>query len=223
MIGRVALIVLPGLVAGCCLCHGVGAFAAEVSAAIRDAEGAPVSDAVVLAFPARGGAVAAKPGTETVDQVDQEFVPRVKVIRVGTTVNFPNHDNIRHQVYSFSAAKTFELPLYAGVRAAPVVFDKPGVVTMGCNIHDSMLGYIYVADTAYFGKTDAEGKARIDNLPPGDYTVRVWHPRMVDTEESTARRVSAASAEQAAWTLKLKPEFRVRRAPAGGYSSRQQQ
>ena len=213
---KTPLISLLRILAGCCLCHGVAASAADVSAIIKDAEGKPVNDAVVLAFPAKGGATAAKAGSETMDQVDKEFVPRVKPIRVGTSVRFPNQDNTRHQVYSFSAAKKFELPLYAGKPAAPVVFDKPGVVTLGCNIHDWMLGYIYVADTPYFGKTDAEGKTRIGDLPPGDYTLKVWHPRMIDTEESTARRVSTAAAKEAAWTLKLKPEFRIRRAPGAG-------
>lgn len=213
---KTRLLVLLRILAGCCLCHGVAASAADVNAIIKDAEGKPINDAVVLAFPAKGGAVAAKAGSETVDQIDKEFVPRVKPIMVGTTVRFPNKDNIRHQVYSFSPAKKFELPLYAGIPAAPVVFDKPGVVIMGCNIHDWMLGYIYVADTPYFGKTDAEGKTKIGNLPAGDYTVRVWHPRMIDTEESTARRVSAAVAKEVTWILKLKPEFRIRRTPGAG-------
>lgn len=204
------------ILAGCCLCLGLAASAADVNAIIKDAEGKPVNDAVVLAIPAKGRAVAAKAGSATMDQIDKEFVPRVMPIRVGTSVRFPNQDNTRHQVYSFSAAKKFELPLYAGKPAAPVVFDKPGVVTLGCNIHDWMLGYIYVADTPYFGKTDAAGKTRIGNLPPGDYTLKVWHPRMIDTEESTARRVRTTDAGEVAWTLKLKPEFRIRRTPGGG-------
>ena len=204
---------LLSLLAVCCLCHGTAASTAELAAAVKDANGAPVQDAVVLAIPAKADAAAARPGNDTIDQIDHEFVPRVKVIRVGTTVNFPNKDNIRHQVYSFSPAKTFELPLYAGIRAPPIVFDKPGVVIMGCNIHDSMVGYVYVADTAYFGKTDTEGKARLGNVPAGVYTLRVWHPRMADSEESTARPAKTADAGETVWTLNLKPEFRIRRAP----------
>ena len=205
-------LLLPLLAAGC-LSHGIAASAAELSAAVKGADGAPVLDAVVLAFPSGVGVAATKQGSDTIDQVDYEFVPRVKVIKVGTMVNFPNKDNIRHQVYSFSPAKPFELPLYAGVRAPPVLFDKPGIVIMGCNIHDSMVGYVYVADTAYFGKTNADGKVRIDTLPSGRYTLRVWHPRMIETEESTARRVSTSDAAPTAWTLTLKAEFRTRRAP----------
>ena len=161
MTTKTPLIILLRICAGCFLCQGMAASAADVRATIRDAEGKPVTDAVVLAFPAKGGAAAAKAGSATMDQVDKEFVPRVMAIRVGTSVRFPNQDNTRHQVYSFSAAKKFELPLYAGKPASPVVFDKPGVVTLGCNIHDWMLGYIYVADTPYFGKTGAAGKTTI--------------------------------------------------------------
>ncbi len=216
MTKKTPLILWWRILAGCCLCHGVAASAADISAIIMDAEGKPVNDAVVMAFPAKAGAAAAKAGKGIIDQIDKEFVPRVMPIRAGTAVHFPNKGNTRHEVCSFSPTKKFELPLYAGKPASPVVFDKPGVVILGCNIHDWMLGYIYVADTPYFGKTDAEGKATIGNLPPGDYTLKAWHPRMIDTEESTARRVSTADAKEAAWTLKLKPEFRIRRTPGGG-------
>ena len=101
--------------------------------------------ATVLRLPTRRDAV--------VDQVDKEFTPKVNAILVGTSVIFPNHDNVRHQVYSFSPAKRFELPLYAGVPAQPVVFDTPGVVVLGCNIHDWMVGYVYVSESPYFAKT----------------------------------------------------------------------
>ena len=127
---------------------------------------------------------------DAVDQVDKQFVPYVKAVLVGSKVRFPNSDNIRHQVYSFSAAKKFELPLYAGANAPPVVFDKPGVVVLGCNIHDWMVGYIYVSETPYFAKTEAAGTASIADLPPGEYTVRIWHPSMEHGEETTARQVT---------------------------------
>jgi hypothetical protein len=125
-------------------------------------------------------------------------------------------------VYSFSPAKKFDLPLYTGTPAAPVVFDKAGVVTLGCNIHDWMIGFIYVADTPYFGKTAANGIVRTRSLPPGEYIVRVWHPRMADSEESTSQRVNIEKTGtlELSWQLRLKPEFRIRRAPVqgrGGY------
>src|SRR5690349_21264364 len=190
---------------------------AEISAKATDEQGRPVAEAVVVAVPSEGGVrVPARPRDAVVDQVDQEFTPRVTAVAVGTSVRCPNHDNIRHQVYSFSPAKRFELPLYAGVPAAPVVFDKPGVVILGCNIHDWMIGYIYVSESPYFAKTGKDGTALIAELPPRAYDVRVWHPQLDSTEESTRKVVDATRAGPVAvaWTVKLRREAKVRRSPA---------
>jgi len=193
--------------------------AGDVNAAVRDQRDQPVEDAVVLAVPeGKAVTIPAKPGREAVDQINLEFVPYVKPILVGSPVYFPNKDNIRHHVYSFSAAKRFELPLYVGTPAEPVVFDRSGVVTIGCNIHDWMIGHIYVAETPNSGKTGADGRVRLDNLPPGRYAVRVWHPRMEGSEESTSRSVSIdkSGAVDIAWQLRLRQELRPRRAPVPG-------
>lgn len=201
------------------LSHSCAALAGDLAALIKDQNNQPLADAVVLMSPIdRGRIPSAKPGIEVVDQVDKEFVPYVKAIPVGSAVSFPNKDNIRHHVYSFSPAKKFELPLYAGTPAAPVVFDKPGVVTLGCNIHDWMIGFIYVADTPYFGKSAADGMVRTGNLPPGEYAVRVWHPRLMVSEESTSRRVNVEKTGtlELSWQLRVKPEFRPRRSPVQG-------
>lgn len=201
------------------LCAGPIAEAGELSALVKDQADHPVEDAVVLATLEGGSAAApAARGRETVDQINKEFVPYVKPIVVGSSVSFPNKDNIRHHVYSFSPAKTFELPLYIGTPATPVVFDRPGVVTIGCNIHDWMIGYIYVATTPYSGKTGGDGKVRLENLPPGRYVVRVWHPRLLGTEESTSRSITVerSGAVAVAWELTLKPDLRPRRAPVPG-------
>jgi plastocyanin len=112
--------------------------------------------------------------TFNIDQVDKRYVPRVSIIRTGTSVSFPNSDRIRHQVYSFSPAKTFNLKLYAGTPTAPVVFDKPGLVVLGCNIHDKMVAFVGVVDSPYYAKIDAGGKAEM-NVPPGRYRLRVWN------------------------------------------------
>jgi hypothetical protein len=152
------------------------------------------------------------------DQVDKEFVPYVNVILVGTSVTFPNSDNVRHHVYSFSQAKRFELPLYAGTPAKPEVFDTAGVVVIGCNIHDWMAAYIYVSESPYFAKTGADGSAKIGNLPPGEYQVRVWHPRMEGAEDATRRTAMVVDAKSAPmeWQLHLRPDKRTRRAPTPG-------
>lgn len=195
------------------------AVAAQISVTVTDQEGVPLADAVVVAVPAQG---ALPPATalarDIVDQIGQEFVPRVKTILVGTSVSFPNKDNIRHQVYSFSPAKQFELPLYAGTPAKPVVFDKPGVVVLGCNIHDWMIGYIYVSESPYFAKTGVDGKARLADLPALGYRVRVWHPRLQGPEASTQQTADLGVEPRAelSWKIALKPEMRIRRAPVAG-------
>ena len=193
-------------------------FGAELRAVIYDQNGKPLPNAVVVATPEDGHIPAAKPAVEIVDQIDKEFVPYVKAVRAGSYVKFPNKDDIRHHVYSFSPAKKFELPLYSGTPAQPLLFDKPGVVKLGCNIHDWMLAYIYVAETPYFGKTEADGRVELESLPPGRYRVRVWHPLMQGTEDATVKRVELrdTGANAAEWKLKLKTEFRPRRQPLPG-------
>jgi hypothetical protein len=195
---------------------GVGE-AAEITAVVKDQNGEPVADAVVVAVPRSGPPPrVARPVRDTVDQIDKEFVPYVKAVGAGASVFFPNKDNIRHHVYSFSPAKTFELPLYSGTPANPVVFDRPGIVPIGCNIHDWMLAYIYVADSPYFATTARPGRVTLDSLPPGTYAVRVWHPRMEGTEEATVRSITLATSQEVAWQLTLRPELRPRRAPVPG-------
>jgi plastocyanin len=188
--------------------------AAQLLILVKDRHGKSVADAVVLATPVDPKiAQRVRAQTEAVDQVDKQFVPYVKPIFVGSKVRFPNSDKIRHQVYSFSPAKTFELPLYGGKDAPPVVFDKPGVVVLGCNIHDWMVAYVYVSETPYFAKTETAGTAAIDDMPAGEYSVRVWHPNLEHGEETTVRRVtlSADAPTSIEWDLGLKPGFRVPR------------
>ena len=197
----------------------VHAQTAEITARVINEQGQPVADAVVVAVPADGARPPAKaaerPRAGVVDQVDKEFTPKVNAILVGTPVIFPNHDNVRHHVYSFSPAKRFELPLYAGVPTQPVVFDTPGIVVLGCNIHDWMVGYIYVSESPYFAKSRTDGKAVIADLPARIYVVRVWHPQLEGGEAATRRSVDVTVKRRVdvEWTLKLKPELRVRRSP----------
>jgi hypothetical protein len=195
----------------------------DINATVTDQQGKPVADAVVVAVPVDGNLrLPAKPRDGTVDQVDKQFAPKVTAVAVGTSVTFPNNDNIRHQVYSFSPAKRFELPLYAGVPAQPIVFDKPGVVVLGCNIHDWMVAYVYVSESPYFGKTDASGKVTLADLPPRAYVVRVWHPQAEAPEETTRKSIDASRTRvvDVEWALKIKPEAKVRRAPISAGGSR---
>lgn len=152
--------------------------AASLQGELVDSKGAPLANTVItLQGPAVG---AAAPGKAVVDQREMRFVPSVLAVRSGTAVTFPNSDDIRHHVYSFSAPKRFELRLYQGTPSTPVVFDKPGLVVLGCNIHDWMVGYVYITDDPWFAVSDAQGKVAIDNLPAGDYRVTLWHSALPD-------------------------------------------
>src|SRR3954466_11641401 len=146
--------------------------AASLQAGVSAAAGKPLADAVVFAVPGTPHDTRVSKVPVAVEQVDREFAPHVSVVQVGTSVTFPNRDPILHHVYSFSAAKSFEIKLYTGKSPTEVVFDKPGVVTLGCNIHDWMIGYVVVVPTAHFARTDSTGGARIRDLPPGAYELR---------------------------------------------------
>lgn len=148
--------------------------AAGLNVQVQDKNGKPLPNAIVFLESAEAKA-AAKPlkGIE-IAQAAKQFAPLVTVVTTGTPVLFPNNDTVRHHVYSFSPAKTFDLKLYAGVPANPVVFDKSGIAVLGCNIHDNMVAWVVVVDTPYFGKTDPQGHVTLD-LPPGSYRLRTWH------------------------------------------------
>jgi len=192
--------------------------AGSLEVIVKDDKGGPGSDAVAYAV---GAASAAPKKHAVVDQRDKQFVPYVTAIQVGTAVSFPNSDNIRHHVYSFSPAKKFELPLYSGVPAEPVVFDKVGFVTLGCNIHDWMIAYVAVLPTPYFQVTRQDGRALLKDLPAGQYTVQVWHPGLKGQPEAFAQRVDVGGGTKSLqFTLPLKHDVRAKRAPGlttGGY------
>jgi plastocyanin len=150
--------------------------AAGLQVNVSDASGKPLDEAVVALLP-QGPAPALPAGARAqIEQRARQFQPRVTVVQTGTPVQFPNHDTVRHHVYSFSPAKTFEIKLYVGTPAQPVVFDKPGTAVLGCNIHDNMVAWVHVVDTPWFALT-RQGAARIDGPPPGAYQLQVWHPR----------------------------------------------
>lgn len=142
-----------------------------------DSHGEPIERVAVKLTPPEGAPRARAAEPAVMDQREQRFDPHMLIVEAGTPVLFPNSDDVSHHVYSFSEAKRFELGLYKGNAYPPVVFDSPGIVVLGCNIHDGMLGYIVVVATPYFALTDARGVARIDAVPAGDYTLEIWTPR----------------------------------------------
>jgi hypothetical protein len=140
-----------------------------------------------------------------VEQRDKAFIPLVSAVQVGSLVSFPNRDEIRHHVYSFSPARRFEIKLYAGTPADPILFDKPGEVVLGCNIHDHMIAYIYVVESPWFGKTGKDGVARIEGLPAGDYDINAWHYAQDARPAPFALKLRADEAGAAAFTVGRRP------------------
>jgi plastocyanin len=153
------------------------AAAGDVAVQVRAANGAAVPNAVVTLYTGgRPAALAAQRGSYQIAQRDLQFSPFVLVVPVGASVSFPNFDNVRHHVYSFSPVRRFELRLYAREQNRSVRFDQAGIVPIGCNIHDGMIAFINVVDTALAARTDAQGRASFAGVPAGPATLRIWHP-----------------------------------------------
>lgn len=169
-----------------CLGRINGAWAAPLTVTVLLPDGRPLSGVVVTASPTAAAAHPAPPIQAVMDQVDETFVPDLLVIPTGSTVGFANSDSVSHQIYSFSPAKRFQLPLYRGKPYPPVQFDQPGVVTLGCNIHDSMLAYVVVTNAPFFGRTNTTG-SWTGEVPEGHYQITIWHPRLRDNDPKILR------------------------------------
>ena len=177
--------------------------AGELAVDVLDATGAPIENAVVYAEPE----IKAPPSeaTASIEQRGRQFNPLVSVVQTGTAITFPNFDSVRHHVYSFSPAKSFELKLYSGVPSNPVKFDKAGTVVLGCNIHDFMLAFVQVVDTPYFAKTNKLGKATLHDLPNGNYTLKAWHYVLAKEKDIYEKPVVVKGSQSATVNLTLKP------------------
>jgi plastocyanin len=172
------------------------AAAAPVEVRVQDAAGRPLAGAVVF-LESSAAREQSKPLTGVeISQADRQFQPQVTVVPRGSAVNFPNRDTVRHHVYSFSSAKRFEIKLYVGTPAQPVVFDQPGIAVLGCNIHDHMAAWVVVVETPWYGRSDGEGRWANTQVPPGTYRLRTWHPSLPPdaTPADQALQVGAAGA-----------------------------
>jgi len=181
------------------------ASAGELSVLVIDNLGQPLENAVVYAEP-----TSKQPpnmlATLAVEQKGKKFLPLISVVQAGARVTFPNNDTVRHHVYSFSPAKTFELKLYSGVTAAPVLFDKEGTVVLGCNIHDKMIAFIQVVNTPYFGKTDASGKFTFKDLPNAQYALKIWHYALVKENVVAEQFLTIKGSDKQTVKLDINPQ-----------------
>lgn len=186
------------------------ALAGDITVDVRDAAGKPAPNAVVMVRPA-GGVPAGKPmkvaWPMVMAQQNIQFTPYVLVAPLGSTVSFPNKDKVRHHVYSFSAPKKFELKLYGKDESRTVTFDKPGAVSLGCNIHDTMIAFIYVTETPYAAKSGADGVATIKDVPAGAGQLMVWHPDLKAKVPLSRPLAVAGAAQRTSVALDLRPSL----------------
>jgi plastocyanin len=194
------------------LALGLRVGAAEIAGRVVDQQGNGLVNAVVFVDQLPPDVVPPDgERTATMDQINKAFVPHVLPVAVGTSVSFPNHDQIHHHVYSLSRPKTFEIPLYKGEQAPPVVFDQPGAVKLGCNIHDWMSGVILVVPTPYFALTDEQGAFTLRDLPPGRYGVVAWYEGSKTAIDDTRQSIGAGESGPVSFALDAAPP---RRRPA---------
>lgn len=183
------------------------ATAADLSVDLRTMDGRPVRDGVLTVYPQSGAWAPATPrisGPFVMKQEGIQFHPFVLIAPVGATVVFPNFDKVRHHVYSFSAAKRFELKLFGHEDTRTVVFDKAGIVALGCNIHDKMLAYIDVVDTPFAAKSDDKGHVELKGVPDVAVVVKVWHPLLKAASQTVARPLTLKGAAHEVFALELK-------------------
>src|SRR5881398_42591 len=178
--------------------------AAPLSVRVVDSSGHPVRDAVVTLYPSAGAKAPHVGGRYVISQQNLQFHPFLTIVPVGADISFPNLDPTKHHVYSFSSAKRFELKLFAKDQSRTVHFDKPGVVALGCNIHDQMSAFIFVTDTAWTARTNAQGIASFADAPNAPARVAVWHPYL---------RAPGGQVEQAIAATQHSMSFQVRLRP----------
>ena len=183
--------------------------AAGLQVQVIDEQGKPVAGAVVFLESAAASAAVKPVDDARIVQKDKTFIPDVLVIPRGTAVYFPNEDTVRHHVYSFSAIKPFEIKLYVGTPAAPVLFDQSGVAVLGCNIHDEMIAWVVALDTPYYSRSDQQGISRLEQVPAGSYTLRVWHKDLLNEQDvpKLAREIGQQPQQTTVQLPKLAPVF----------------
>ena len=188
------------LFAGALVSFAANAVAGDLHVQVLDKHKDALADAVILVSPESRAANAdtAIPTSAQIGQDDLTFIPKVTLVRPGAGVTFTNNDTTGHHVYSFSPIKQFQLVLKKGEKSSPVIFDKPGIAAVGCNIHDQMLAYVYVSDAPLGIVTKDGGAADFTGLASGKYKIEVWHPEMRAGDRPVAQAVTIADGENKA-------------------------
>ena len=210
------------LLAAALAAAALAAQAGTLQMTVTDKEGKPVSDVVVLVDMPIRPAVSIAPPNATITQEGLKFQPFLTVVRVGSTLRFVNRDGYDHHVRSqptgplgaVAPVQNFELRLDAaeasrlstddyqnpnavprkksGLTQVDVKMEKTGPIGLGCHLHSSMRGQVYVSPTPWFAKTDASGVARIDSVPEGPVDITLWHPDQLQDQAAMRAQVEAA-------------------------------
>lgn len=163
-----------------------------VHSIVKDNMGKPVKDAVVYAMP-RERMAPTKDWETTIIVENNTFQPFVLPVQTGAAISLVNADKVQHHIYSISPVIKFDVRLDKAASSELIALDKAGVVVLGCAIHDSMVGYLYVMETAWFAKTGEDGSADLIDLPRGTYDVLVWHPWMEGSPDEKVKRIAPST------------------------------
>jgi plastocyanin len=185
-------------------------FPFEIKVQVLTNDGQPINNAVVYALDETKPLSEPNQSKAVMDQRQKMFVPHVLAVPVGSLVEFPNNDEVNHYVYSFSNAKKIQLKLFKrDTEKHSVLLDKAGLITLGCNIHDTMLGYIFVAPSPYVGVTDNTGITHFTLTNAGEFTLMLWHERINEVTEKLAKKIIVTDTQntfEIRLTRPLKPE-----------------
>ena len=198
------------------------AVATTLTAEVVDQDGRPVVNAVVTLVPDSKGSMPAAASRlaaeKTIDQRNETFLPMVTIVPKGGHIVFSNNDQTTHQVYSFSAAKQFEITLTRGEKSQPIAFDNAGIAALGCNIHDHMIAYAFVAESPWTALTGAEGRVTLQDMPAGNYEAVVWHPKFPPGREPPKLKTSlTGDTARLSLTLRLISSTPTSRSHTGSY------
>ena len=181
--------------------------AAELDVTVLDRYGRPVPNVAVFVQSDPEIRLPVPRELAVMELVDTRFAPNVLVVQAGTRVQFPNKDFVAHHIYSFSEPNNFVLPMFKGNTKPQVEFGNAGVVTIGCNIHDDMVGYILVVHSAIFSTTGVDGTTRLIADNPDGLSVSIWSPRIRLDDENLTQSVKAG--RSARMTFLLTEELRA--------------
>ncbi len=202
---RIVLQAFTGIAAVSVGVVALGATDASMAITVKDARGVPVSEAVVMVYPTAKSNAPMRFGPSVMAQRDLAFAPGTLIAAKGSSVSFPNFDRVRHSIYSFSKAARFEINLYGRDQTRSQSFPIAGSVSLGCNIHDNMRGYIKIVDTPFAAKTDRNGVVTLTGMPSGAATVKIWHPQARGTDNEAAFKTSlTAGANERRYTVTLR-------------------